>query len=65
VDSHTGERAILDAQARRELAALAYCDGRSIDRAYRGEKLRPTVFTRIARAALQLRLPSPPSQGGK
>jgi hypothetical protein len=53
---------IPDAQSRREIAARAICDDRTIRRAYRGDAVKPASHERIRRAAVSLGLPLPPAR---
>jgi|GEM_PF-6520588 len=54
-----------DAQSRREIAARAVCDDRTIRRVYRGEVVKPASHERIRRAAVALGLPLPPARKGR
>jgi len=50
----------LTPQQRRELAARAICDTRTVARAYAAEPTKPSCYERVRRAAVELVLPSPP-----
>jgi hypothetical protein len=51
----------LTPQQRRELAARAICDTRTVLGVYRGKGTKPACYERVRRAAAELGFPSPPA----